>query len=168
MKPRQKTRGDHLRELLDEYIAEHGDQPADLNDVFRWARKNKKWEPPSRSLAKQFKDEMARAAREDYYTDPQGRTVRKKHAIVIKEGDTQRSLWADIESAPPEHMKLSLQQRRRGVFGDVKQLRTDMDSYNENNNPGPPIQMSFDFDQDLREMEEDTTYPDAPPEDDED
>ena len=26
-----------------------------------------------------------------------------------------------------------------------------MESYHENNNPGPPIEMSFDFDKDLRD-----------------
>jgi hypothetical protein len=46
-------------------------------------------------------------------------------------------------------------------------MKTDMDSYNENN-PGPPIQMSFNFDEDLSEMGEEGTYPNAPPEEDED
>jgi hypothetical protein len=168
MSRRQKTRADDMREMLDDYLATHGHLPVDPTDVFVWARKNGRWEPGSKSLVKQFKDELRRAAQEDYYTDPQGRTVRRKHAIVIKEGEVQKSLWADIETAPPEHMKLSLQQRRRGVLGDVTQLKTDMDSYNENNNPGQPIQMSFNFDEDLNEMGEDGTYPDAPPDDDED
>lgn len=167
MKRKEKTRADYMRELLDDYLAEHDNAPVDPTDVFLWARRNHRWEPASRSMAKQFKDELQCAAREDRYTDPQGRSVRRKHAVVVKEGETQHSLWADIETAPPEHMKLSLQQRRRGCLGDVVQLKTDMDSYNENNNPGPPIQMSFDFDQDLREMEEEGTYPDAPPDDEE-
>jgi hypothetical protein len=167
MKSREKTRADYMRELLDDYLAEHGDAPADPSDVYRWARMNRRWDPPARSLVKQFKDELQRAARLDSYTDPQGRHVRKKHAIVIKDGEVQRSLWADIETATPEHMRLSFQQRRRSCFGDVKQLKTDIDSFNENNNTGPQIQMSFDFDQDLREMEEKGTYPDGPPEDEE-
>lgn len=41
-------------------------------------------------------------------------------------------------------------------------------NYNSLQSSGPPIQMSFDFDQDLREMEEEGTYPDAPPDDEED
>ncbi len=168
MKSKEKTRADNMRELLDEYLNEHGYAPVDPTDLFLWARRNGRWQPATRSLLKQFKDELQRAAREDFYTDPQGRTVRRKHAVVVKEGETRHSLWADIETAPPEHMRLSLQQRRRGCLGDVKQLKTDMDSYNDNNNPGPPIQMSFDFDQDLREMEEEGTYPDAPPEEEED
>lgn len=155
MKTQQKTRADHLRELLDDYIHSHGDSPVDLDAVYLWARRERRWEPPRSNLVRVFKAEMARAAREDYYVDPQGRRVRRKHAVVIKEGEKQRSLWADILTAPPEHMRRSLQQRRRGIFGDITQLKTDMDSYNENNNPTPdkPIQLSFNFDADLERME---------------
>jgi len=161
----QRSRGDFLRKLLNDYIAEHGDARVDLNDVFRWARKNDLWEPPSTTLATLFKREVARAAREEYYTDPQGRKVRKKHAIVFTQDEKQRSLWADIETAPPDHMKLSLQQRRRGALGEVVQTKTDMDSYNDNNMYGARLDMSFNFDEDLAELEHPAEYPDSPPED---
>jgi hypothetical protein len=168
MSSRAKTRKEEMLEMLNEYIAEHGGAPADPVDVFHWARRQGRWQPAPADLAKQFKAELARAAREDTYTDPQGRQVRKKHAVVLKEGETQQVLWADIDSAPREHMQLSLQQRRRGMLGDAVQLKTDMDSYNENNNPGPPIQLSLNFDACLDEMREDTTYDDSPPDDDDD
>ena len=151
---RHKTRGDHLRELLNDYLLAHGGGPVDLGDVYAWARRQRRWEPPAASQLRQFKEEVARAAREEYYTDPQGRRVRRKHAVVVlREGGRQQSLWADIAGAPREHMRLSLQQRRRGVLGDLAQLKLDMDSYNENNNPEPgrPIQLSFNFEEDLAE-----------------
>jgi len=160
----QSSRGDFLRKLLNDYIAEHGDVRIDLNDVFRWARKRKLWEPPSTTLASIFKREMARAAREEYYTDPQGRKVRKKHAVVFTQNEKQRSLWADILTAPPEHMRMSLQQRRRGALGEVIQTNTDKDSYNDNNQYGAYIEMSFNFDEDLAELAQPSEYPDAPPE----
>lgn len=165
MKTLQKTRGDYLRAILDDYIKEHGAAPVDLDLVFLWVKTRKRWAPPEQREVRIFKEEMARAAREDYYTDPQGREVRKKHAVVIKEGEKQRSLWADIETAPPEHMRMSLQQRRRGILGDVTQLKTDLDSYNQNFNPtrDKPIQMTFNFDEDLAEAAHDSTYSDRPP-----
>lgn len=161
----QASRGDHLRKLLNDYIAKHGEGPVDLVDVFRWARRNKLWEPPPMSEVKLFKLEMARAAREEYYLDPQGRKVRKKHAIVFREDERQRSLWDDIETAKPDHMQLSLQQRRRGAFGEVVQTNTDRESYNDNNKYGASIEMSFNFDEDLAELKHSTEYPEAPPED---
>src|SRR5262245_52531241 len=166
MRARQKTRADYLRELLNDYLQAHGGGPVDLGDVYAWARRQRRWEAPPASQLRQFKQEVARAAREEYYTDPQGRRVRRKHAVVvIKEGGRQQSLWADIEAAPPEHMRLSLQQRRRGVLGDLAQLKADMDSYNENHNPEPgrPIQLSFNFEQDLAEVGQGLTCPGLPP-----
>lgn len=152
MRAKQKTRADHLRELLNDYIKARGGGPVDLAEVYAWARRHRRWEAPPASQLRQFKEEMARAAREEYYTDPQGRRVRKKHAaVVLKEGGKQQWLWADIETAPPGHMRLALEQRRRGVLGGLAQLKADMDSYNENFNPRPdqPIQLSFNFEDDL-------------------
>jgi hypothetical protein len=165
MKVRQKTRADYLRELLNDYLEAHGGGPVDLGDVYAWARRQRRWEAPPASQLRQFKEEVARAAREEYYTDPQGRRVRRKHAVVlIKEDGRQQSLWADIGAAPPEHMRLSLLQRRRGVLGDLAQLKADMDSYNQNNNPRPdrPIQLSFNFEKDLAEADQGPTDSDLP------
>jgi hypothetical protein len=150
--------------LLNDYMAAHGEGPIDLNDVFRWARQHKLWEPPAAKMISIFKREMARAAREEYYTDPQGRKVRKKHAVVFTKDEKQQSLWDDITTATPNHMKMSLQQRRRGALGEVVQTKTDMDSYNDNNRYGAEIQMSFNFDEDLAELAQPAEYPEAPPE----
>jgi len=49
-------------------------------------------------------------------------------------------------------MEVAFQQRRHQIVADCKQLRTDVDSYNENANPGEPIQMIFDFTYDLAEI----------------
>ena len=87
--------------------------------------------------------------REEYIVDPQGRTVRAKHAAKIK----QQTLWADIRTANRGHMKIALQQRRRQIVGDCRQLKAGVDSYNDNSNPGLSIQMVFDFRRDLEELE---------------
>lgn len=98
-------------------------------------------------------DDLARAMREDYYTDPQGRRVRAKYAARFSSGDKQLTLWADIRSDPPEHRGVAFQQRRQQVVGDCKQLKTDVESYNDNNPMGAFIQMSFNFEMDLEEIE---------------
>ena len=85
--------------------------------------------------------------REEYYTDDQGRRVRVNHAARLMTGEKQQTFWDDIRSASRTHMHVSLQQRRDQIVGDCKQLKTDMDSYNENENTGEPIQMVFDFTQ---------------------
>jgi hypothetical protein len=50
-------------------------------------------------------------------------------------------------------MQVALQQRRQQIVGDCYQLKMDTDSYNENRNPGPPIQLDLDFRDDVAERE---------------
>lgn len=65
----------------------------------------------------------------------------------------QAEFWADMQTAPREHMEIAFQQRRQQIVGDCRQLKWDVDSYNENHNSGEPLQMVFDFTLDLEEIE---------------
>lgn len=50
-------------------------------------------------------------------------------------------------------MKISFQQRRQQIVGDCRQLKVDVDSYNDLNLDEEPIQTVFDFTMDLAELE---------------
>ncbi len=65
----------------------------------------------------------------------------------------QSTLLGDIRSAPRQHMRVAFQQRRQQVVGDCRQLKADVDSFNENRSADAPIQMIFDFTLDLEELE---------------
>jgi len=85
-------------------------------------------------------------------TSPQGRTVRAKHAARVEDANGhQTTLWADIRTAPRKHMETAFRQRRGQILGECRQLKSDVDSYNENASPGIPIPMSFNFTYDLEE-----------------
>lgn len=131
-----------------------------MHEVAAWALREGRWEPAASNAVKQCAHELARAARDEYYTDPQGRRVRKKHAAR----QNQMALWADTETAPPDYMRLSLQQRRMYIVGDCKQVKTDLDSYNDNNAHGAEIQMTSDFTDDLHELDMPQEYPNRKPE----
>ena len=62
-------------------------------------------------------------------------------------------MWADIRTAPRKHMDTAFRQRRGQILGECKQLKSDVDSYNQNASLGRPIPMIFDFTDDLAEME---------------
>lgn len=126
--------------------------PATARDIAAWAIRTKEWEPSRATIIDLCADELARAMREEYITDPQGRRVRAKHAAREGRGAVQQTLWADIRTAPRKHMEIAFQQRRQQVVGDCRQLKTDVDSFNQNANPGGPIQVVFDFTQDLEEL----------------
>lgn len=159
-----KSRGDHLRELLDDYVKDQGVTEIEWGRVYAWAVAKGRYTPPPHNVVRIFKQEISRAAREDYEADPQGRTVRKWHAMKVGDGPTQRYIWSDMANATPEHMRGSLQLRRCAILSDCQQLKTDQDSYNENHNTtGNPVQLDFNFEADLAETAESSTYSDVPP-----
>lgn len=142
-----------FQRIVNKYIQEHGVKYINLHDVAAWAIRQNLWRPRESALIRQCKELLGRALREEYITDPQGRRVRSKHVVVKEENGKQISLWGDMRTADCNHMAVSFQQRRRQIVGDCRQLKMDVDSYNENYNKGRWIQMSFDFTHDLEEDE---------------
>ena len=71
-------------------------------------------------------------------------------AVMDREGE-QIPLWADMRTATREHMEVAFQQRCRGIVGDCKQLKNDVDGFNENFNSATAIQVIFDVTDDLEE-----------------
>ncbi|MFH1747711.1 MAG: hypothetical protein ABIG44_11805 [Planctomycetota bacterium] len=142
-----------MQEVANKYMDSGQSWPATAREVAAWAIRERLWEPSDSALIDQCADHLARAMREEYITDPQGRAVRVKHAARLARQGRQLNLWADIRSASREHMEITFQQRRHQIVGDCRQLKIDVDSYNDNNNNGAPIQMVFDFTLDLEELE---------------
>jgi hypothetical protein len=160
---KHRTKKEQLQHLVNQYKEETGLIKFNMYDVATWAIHRGLWGRSPRSDIQLCAHELARAAGAEFYNDPQGRRVRKKHAVRLASGGKQLTLWSDITDAPPEHMKTSLQQRRSYIVGDCLQLKTDLDSYNENNNPSIEVQLSFNFSEDVAEREMPTKYPDKKP-----
>ena len=151
------TYNEQMQRLFRQYQAEVGiTGPTTLKDVGVWAIGKRLWQPQPEAVLRQFSADMGKALREEYYTDPQGRRVRTKHPARLpssEEGEQIVMVWDDIRVATREHMQLSFQQRRHGVVADCHQLKIDVESFNDNRNPGEPIQISFDFRADMEELE---------------
>ena len=140
-------------------------RPVSLREVAAWAIREKLWQPPVTSSVDLLAKQLSQAARVDYISDMSGRRVRRFHArrmdVVLPDGEMkQETFWDDITTAQPEHMHMAFQQRRRLIVSDCHQLKTDVASYNDNWNPGNPIQMSWDFTEDVEELDQPTEYPD--------
>lgn len=132
--------------------------------IAAWAIREGLWQVPRTSAVDQLASDIARSMREEFITDPQGRSVRLYHARRVTEKlddgeERQMVLWDDIRNAPPEHMQISFQQRRHAVLGDVIQLERDVASYNDNYNSGPQLQFSYNYEEDLAELKLPTDYP---------
>lgn len=128
-----------------------------MKDVAAWAIREDRWQLPARSAINICAAELSNAARAEHHTDPQGRRVRTKHCpreTTVVDGKRQQMVfWEDINSATPQHMQVSLQQRRLGVVDVAFQLKQHADSYNENNIHGGEVLMTFDLTEDLLDRE---------------
>lgn len=140
---------ERMQKMVQTYRGEGHKWPASSREIAAWAIASGHWVPQPSSIVAQCADQISKALRDEYYTDPQGRRVRLNHAA--HSGGEQLVFWDDIRTAKPEHMLLSFQQRRQQILGDCKQLKNDADSYNENRQPEVKIQMVFDFTLDLAE-----------------
>lgn len=142
-----------LQKIVRQYLEEGQSWPTTTQDIARWAIRKGLWAPKQAAIIDQCANQLARAMREEHITDPQGRIVRAKHVAKINRNGAQLAFWDDIRTATRQHMEIAFQQRRQQVVGDCKQLKTDVDSYNENRNPGRPIQLNLDFTHDVEEAE---------------
>lgn len=147
-----RTQSELLQEIVRKYQAANQPWPATSRDMAQWAISQNLWAPQPSAIVSQCADQLARAMRDEYITDAQGRRVRAKHAASVTEGGEQFMFWADIRTAPHKHMAIAFQQRRTQIVGDCRQLKVDVDSYNQNRTPDQPIQMIFDFTYDLEEL----------------
>lgn len=152
---RKLNLNEQLQHIVNRYIEAGGEWPATTREIAFWAINNKLWGPQRSKIIDICAEQLAHAMREEYITDPQGRKVRAKHAARIS--GTQQVLWDDIRTASREHMQAAFQQRRQQIVGDCRQLKLDVDSYNENKNDSKPIQLILDFTLDIAEAELETT-----------
>jgi len=67
--------------------------------------------------------------------------------------------FANITHATQAQMTAAFQLHRRQILRDCLQLKTDLDSYNENGPGTEPITINFDFTQDLAKNEAATCDP---------
>lgn len=142
----KKTYTESMQDVVQEYRDAGQPWPARSADIARWAIKNGRWVSGAHAMVKLCARDLARAMRDEYYTDAKGRRVRNKHAARFALGEDQsETLWGDIETAPPLFMEMAFKQRRQQIVGDCKQLKTDVESYNDYRKDATPIRMLWDF-----------------------
>jgi hypothetical protein len=142
-----------LQDIANDYRLSGQGWPATAMEIAKWAIQHGLWQPQPDYIVAKCAEELARAMGEEHIIDPQGRSVRAKHAARVWQDGKQLYLWDDIHTADRSFMAIAFQQRRQQIVGDCLQLKMDMESYNDNANPGAPIQLVFNFEQDLIELE---------------
>lgn len=142
-----------LQRIVKDYRQSGQEWPASSADIARWALKNKKYDLRTPTIEKIVRRELAQAMREEYITDSKGRRVRAKHPAKVKRNGEQITIWDDIRTAPRTHMEMAFANRRNHIVAECRQVKTDVDSYNDANSLQRPIQMVLDFTRDVEELE---------------
>ncbi|TWU13163.1 hypothetical protein CA54_19890 [Symmachiella macrocystis] len=140
-----------LQSYADEYIKETGNVAISTKDLAVWAIKTDRWEPPPDLVVRICREDFAKALREQSITDKHGHPVRANHVARITKAGKQLHLWSDIRRAPRRHMEIAFTQRREQIVGDCRQLKRDLDYYNDIHPGQKPIQKCFDFRDDVVE-----------------
>lgn len=147
------SRKDQLIQHTRQFETEHQREPFDPHEVARWMIARGLWQPQRDLAVQKCAEEIATALREVYITADDGTRVRVYHARRLTRDGRQQTLWANMFDAPRAHIEVALQQRREQVLGDCRQLKFDVDYYNQIHPEQPAIQLSFDFSEDLAEEE---------------
>ncbi len=153
----RRTLSSQMLGIVDEFIAAGGPVPVNTREVAKFAVDSGKWDRKRATAITLCARDIARALREDSYTDAKGRTVRARHSIrVVKEvagKKIQLTLWDDHRTMPHTFAERSFQQRRQQIVGDCKQLKLDVDSYNDRSEEPKKIQLVLNFTYDIAEDE---------------
>jgi hypothetical protein len=142
-----------MQRIVDEYRLAGLPWPTSAKTIADWAITSGRWELPAAAMRRRCADDIASAMREEYMTDRKGRRVRLLHPAPLQtEGQTEM-IWDDIRTASLDHMQVSFQHRRKGIVGDCRQMKVDVDSFNDAHPESEQIEIVFDFTMDLAELE---------------
>ena len=139
--------------LIAEYIKSGQPWPATREMIADWAVENKRFDLAKPSLKRLLASELAEAMSEEYFTTEDGRRVRAKHPFRARKNGKQLVFWDDIRTAPRKNMKRAFYMRRERIAHECKQIKTDVDYYNEIHPKELLIQMPLNFTDDVEEME---------------
>lgn len=148
------TKNEKLQQIWHKYDSEHEHQPSGTREAVERAVKEGLLELPVIDPYDVLASQMATALREEIQTDEQGRRYRVNHAVRVSEAGVQHTFWATLGFAPHDHMVKAFAQRRDQVIGDMVQLKTDVDVYNDlNKGKRPEIQLVLDLSDDVAEKQ---------------
>ncbi len=145
------THAEAFQQLWRDYEDQHDHAAASAREVVDWAVRERGLRLPKVDPRDILAGQLARALREEYATDDQGRRYRVNHAMRVTKDGVQYTFWGILGFASHEHMQRAFTQRREQVVGDLVQLHIDVEVYNERVPIEKRIQLVLDFKDDVSE-----------------
>jgi hypothetical protein len=145
------TFNDQLVNIVEDYRRAGQPWPATAEQLAEWAVAQERFQITRGMAVNQCKEKIARAMRLEHVRDRKGRSIRKYYAARVRENGQLLMKWDDLNAERP-FMEISTANRRNQILGECRQLKNDVDSYNERCCPDQPIQVEFNFTTDLEEL----------------
>lgn len=142
-----------MLQIWEQYQDSVSPDPSDLRDVGAWARSKGLWAPRPIDVDTSFARDMADVLRKQVRTDKDGRKYRAFIPAKGRGGDGLPLFkWADIDIAPRSHVEKGIQGERRQIANDCFALAMKVDHYNATHPDEDPLQIPFNFEEDIEEM----------------
>jgi len=139
--------------IVEDYRVAGQPWPATKQQIAEWAVANDRYQLTRGMAVIQCAEKIGRAMGLEHVTDLKGRSVRKYYAAAIRENGQLVMKWDDLNAERP-FMEVASANRRNQILGQCWQLKNDMDSYSERRCPEAPIQIDFNFNMDLEELDQ--------------
>jgi hypothetical protein len=147
------TFNDQILKIVEDYREAGMPWPASKTEIGEWAVANDRYQLTRGMAINQAADKIGRAMGLDHVRDKKGRSIRRYYSARVRENGQLVMKWDDYNASRP-FMEVSSANRRNQILGECRQLKTDMDSYSERKCPEAPIQVNFNFNIDLEELEQ--------------
>jgi hypothetical protein len=144
---------EQIVKIVEEYRSAENPWPASKLEIAEWAVKNDRYQITRGIAISQAAERIGRAMGLEHVRDRKGRSVRRYYAARVRENGQLVMKWDDWD-APRPFMEVAAANRRNQILGECRQLKTDMDSYSDWRSPEEPIQIDFNFNIDLEELEQ--------------
>lgn len=144
------TKAQEMQSIIKRYRSEKNTDSVDMHEVAKYAASMGWPLPKPKTALERLAEQFSSAAREEVRRDEvTGRPYRANLAVTTWQGQTQMTLWTDIDVAPRSIAHKSFQQRREQMVGDAVQLTFDVMHWNRINETEPAIEMPMDFNDDV-------------------
>lgn len=146
---------ERMQKAWHRYDSKHDHKPTTMRQAAEWAVADGVLELPEVDPYDVLAEKMSNAVRAETRTDSQGRRYRVNHAVRVTKSGVQYTFWGTLGFCHISHMHKSLGQRRNQVVGDLFQLKTDTDVFNDSvDDKRHQFQLELNFTNDIAEREE--------------
>ena len=144
-------RKEDITKAFAEYEREHPTESGvDIDAFAAWLLENKRWELDRPNIFGLCKKEVTNALRQQYITDHRGRKVRVKLTTKVRQGEIR---WHDLRTVSHGKMRNSVAIRCKQAAHDMYQLKLQLEFYSDFHPERPEVHLSYDFAEDMREMD---------------